>query len=761
MKRIGRESRRRDPVVASRAARLGSRLLLLILAGAFIIKLVVLLQLHDHPLLQPRATLDSGFYFDLGHRVASGDSLNDGRVFFFSPFYIYFLGAVVALSSGSVLAIGIVQILLGCATVWFVAATARRWFGDRGAYIAGGLVALTGYFTFNEILILQSAVDPFLTALGLWLLTEGWFTGRTRWFLATGLVLGAQTLNRPNIAVWAAAVVVITMVASKFRRPAVRSALRSDRPVQTAPPRRSDPLRREDLQRADNGGPQGFGPVLALVAGIAVAIAPAAIRNFVVAHEFAPTSAHGGVNFFIGNNANASGVFQAVPGITPSMAGFMRDTRLVAGRAVGHPVSDVEASSWFYRQGWSWIRGHPGAAIRLFGKKLAFVFNATEAAVNDSFTYYSRDEPTLLRFLFVGPWLLLPLGIAGTWLGRPGVDATPAARRLWPSFVSFIPIYAVSIAIFFVAGRFRLPLLVVLCVFASGATLAIWRAWEARQWPRITGMVLAILVLGALTNLPLGLDDARPIWQAEMIRTYIELRKDDDARALLARAAPTFPNRPLLFYRVGQSFAARGDAAIAVPYFEQALSLSADRPEIHLDLGRALVEAKRPAEAIPHLTAALNAGLRVDLAAPALVGALQASGAPPADAVAALHRIPAPETLDAASQTIVGHLAMQLGDLALAEQMLSRSVVRAPNDAGSHSSLGLTLGQLGRRAEALREFEIATRLDPGNAAIRLNLAVAYAEVGRLPDARREAREALRLQPNYERAKQLLAALGDK
>src|SRR5947207_1723846 len=47
---------------------------------------------------------------------------------------------------------------------------ARTWFGDRAAWIAAALAALTGVFTFYEILILQSSLDVVLTATGLALL---------------------------------------------------------------------------------------------------------------------------------------------------------------------------------------------------------------------------------------------------------------------------------------------------------------------------------------------------------------------------------------------------------------------------------------------------------------------------------------------------------------------------------------------------------------------------------------------------------------
>ena len=76
---------------------------LLIVAAAFVVKLVVLLQLWNHPLLQPHGELDTAYYVSLGQRVASEGVLAPIGAFFVSPLYVYFLAAVFA-AGGSVLA---------------------------------------------------------------------------------------------------------------------------------------------------------------------------------------------------------------------------------------------------------------------------------------------------------------------------------------------------------------------------------------------------------------------------------------------------------------------------------------------------------------------------------------------------------------------------------------------------------------------------------------------------------------------------------
>ncbi len=183
---------------------------LLVLVGvAFLVKVVVLRQLEDHPLLQPHGALDTAYYVALAQQVAAGGPLAVREPFAVSPLYVFFLAAVFA-GGGWLTAAKVVQIGLGALAVGLVASTARTWLGPRAGGLAGALAILTGFFTFSEVLILQAALDPFLTAAALWLVTRatlGAHLGVRSLLLAcaAGASLGLLTLNRPNALVYALA----------------------------------------------------------------------------------------------------------------------------------------------------------------------------------------------------------------------------------------------------------------------------------------------------------------------------------------------------------------------------------------------------------------------------------------------------------------------------------------------------------------------------------------------------------------------------
>src|SRR5262249_16062142 len=99
-------------------------------------------------------------------------------LYFVSPLYIYFLAGILAIAH-SYTFVRIVQIALGTGTVLCVFVMARVWFGEIAAWAAAVLAALTGLFTFFELLIQQSSIDGFLTAAALVCLTFALLGART------------------------------------------------------------------------------------------------------------------------------------------------------------------------------------------------------------------------------------------------------------------------------------------------------------------------------------------------------------------------------------------------------------------------------------------------------------------------------------------------------------------------------------------------------------------------------------------------------
>ncbi len=613
---------------AAPSKRWNSAPLALLVIAAFAIKLIVMLQLQDHPLLQPDAGLDTTTYVQLARRVLGGDlSLGPG-LYFVSPLYIYFLSAALFVADSFVW-VRTLQIVLGALAVGCVFVTTEAWCSRRAAWIASALVALTGVITFYEVLLLQAALDVFLTAAGLMALTFALQRGGRGWPIAAGVLFALEGLNRPNALVAIAAVLVALAI---VRRPK---------------------------------------PAVWILAGLAAGLAPVVLRNAVVSHQFALVSSQGGLNFYIGNHAGATGQYLAVPGIRADIEGQSEDTRRVAEQAVGHPLSDAGVSSHFSGLAWRWIRDEPRAAARLFVRKLALVFNAQFQWLDFSYPYYAHDVGSWLGALFVGPWLLVPLGLVG--LAIPLSSEKPG----YAAWAVFLPAYAVSVAVFFVAERYRMPMFVPLAIGAGTAIDSAATALAERRLRAVVAPGVAVIFLATAANWPFKLDDGR---FAERLRL---------AKVLMNK----------------------GDFHSAVAELTTAHEIDPQQTTAEFVLGIALVSDGRPGDGISHMQHAIAAGVPINGARYMLVRAIQASG--DSARAAALLRTYRPEPVDDGESCLqVAMLALSVDAVDVADTFARTAIERGKVDAHAFGTLAYCEARLGHLDAARSLVERTLQIDP-------------------------------------------------
>jgi tetratricopeptide (TPR) repeat protein len=627
------------------APRRSSRPLLGVLGAALVVKLAVFVAFQDHPLLQADTGLDAATYVQLASRVVAGDVLLGKEPFFVSPLYVYFLAPIFALTGGSLAAVRFVQVLLGTAAAGLLYGAARRFVGDRAALLGAALYVLTGVVSFHEVLILQAALDPFLTALFLFLLARALaarelaskVTGAFAW---AGCSMGLLALNRPNVLLCGAAIALLLLLVPSAGKRSLRTAV----------------------------------PAVAFVAGSALTIAPATLRNYAVSGEAVLISSHGGLNLYVGNSPAADGTYSPVPGITPSIDGQARDAKKVAEAAEGRRLSTREVSAHFTRLAVSWAREHPGAAVRLFVKKLGLLANRIEVPLNLSYAWYAGGPLSPLSFLVVGPWLLVPLGVVG--LAWRLFEAPRGEYAVWAAFV---PAYAVSVALFFVSSRYRLPLLLPLAVGTGFAIDALLRAARARDGKRLGLAAAAILPLAFLAFRPTGIDDGRANEETEYILWQILAGQDSAAKERLARLSPRHPLPGVLWFRAGRAWMEAGRPGPAVDAFRKALDIDRDQPETLLALSQACVATGD----LPAALAALRA-----VSGGAAGG--EAGGIPESEGLALIDR----------------------GREADALPFLLEACRISPGRASAHQNAATLLARAGRIPEARAHAAEALRLNP-------------------------------------------------
>jgi Flp pilus assembly protein TadD len=686
------------------------------LAATLAIKFVVMWQLAGHILLQPPNVMDSGAYLELAKRVIAGDWLLGPGLYYVSPLYIYFLALTFG-PTGSLAAVHVVQVILGTISVGCIFVAAREWFGERAAWIAAGLAAMTGLFTFYEIVLMQSSLDAVLTSATLLFFALALTRDAPRWYVLAGATMAVQSLNRPNVVLVAAAMLVALAVARKIR------------------------------------------PALWVLAGLAIALAPVTMRNVAVG-ELSILSSQGGLNFYIGNNPSSGGFYTRVPGISPTIDGQQNDTRVVAEAALHRKLSDTEVSNYFYGLGLTWMREYPKNWLRLFAYKVLFLLNSQHTSLPLSYPFYAYDLHTLLRFLFVGVWILAPLGVGGWVVGV--ATMTGDRRRGFLVWLVYAPVYFVSVAIFFVADRYRLPLLVPYAIGAGAAIDFILRQRESRTAStRLLGAFGAtVLVIGLAANWPLGFRDAdgRSEERVHMAETYARQGRVDDAEYWLAQALPNSNTVGMAHYRVGLQYVNASLFDRAIGHLTTALKESPGEPHAEFILGQALADSGRLKEAIPHLQAATDAHVTdIDMPGYDLAVALMQTG-DLAGAARVLRGVSPASTSDVGKLMDLGNFGLKIEAPDAAEPFLQRAVQLAPANPATHGLYGVVLVRQRKYDEARLQFTTALGINGRDAEAAANLAYIELQLGLPADARTHVDIALANDPKSELAKQVQDAL---
>ena len=647
----------------------------LIALVAFAVKLAVLMQLWDHPLLQPHGELDTAYYVTLGQRIAAEGILAPIGAFFVSPLYVYFLAAVLA-AGGSLFAAQLIQIALGAVAVALLFETARHWFGEHAAAVTAALATLTGIFTFNEVLILQSALDPFLVACALYALTQALSSGRAGAFAAAGISIGLLALNRPNAVVFAVTAAAVVLI------------------------------------REWRGGHVKRGAVL--VTALLAVVAANAARNYAVSGDLVLIASHGGLNFYIGNHDRADGTYTPVPGITPSIAGQAGDSARVAEASAGRPLSPGEVSSHFARRAFDWIIAHPSDAARLWIRKIAILLNRVDVPLNYSYAFYAL-ESSLLRALAVGPWLLLPFGLVG--LVWPSLRRHNRGYWVWAMFV---PVYGAAVVLFFVTDRYRMPLFVPLCATAAAALVRCFdllralrlRSGQARRPGALLGPAVAIALTALVAFWNLRLDNGIGGEQTRQAVWFVEQGSFDDASRYVQQIAPNHSHPGVLHFRVAQAFLDAGRPDQAAVHLSEAMAIDGPRPAIRLALGEALLRSGRPGEALKHLSGLEDAVPETSVESALDFGTLALEQYAIPEAIRwlriAVHR--APERAEAHEK--LGVALFLNGDAAAARPYLERARHLDPASASARLNLAAVYAELRQFPEARREALEALRLDP-------------------------------------------------
>jgi 4-amino-4-deoxy-L-arabinose transferase-like glycosyltransferase len=532
--------------------------LLAILAVALLVRLAHWAAVRGEPFFAQLA-MDSQEYDRWAQTIAGGDRLGS-QVFFQAPLYPYLLAAVYTFGR-SLDAVYLLQIAAAVAGVWALWRAGRSMGDERAGLAAAALAAVYGPFLFYDIQILKESPAVTAACFLLWALAAARAGGGAGRWLAAGALLGVLALLREN-----ALLLLPFLVPLAWRRDEGMAGL------------------------ARRGG------LLAL--GLALPLAPVALRNGLVGGDFLPTTFQGGVNFWIGNNPQADGTYRPIVPGKQIPALERKEPVRVAEQALGRRLTPAEVSSYWLRKGLGWAAAHSGAFLRLQLRKLGMFWSWYEwpDAVDP---YWVRTLSPVLRLPLVEfgtVSLLAPVGLWLLWRRRRLADFAPASL--------FALGWMLSTVAFFLFSRYRLPGVPALLLLAAVPLVALQDAWTERRrgW-----LAAAVLTMTAFVLPDLARFEPRMDLVHYNLGRLADERGDGAAAEEHYRAAFALNPRDFLAcLNLGNHAARRRDWATALRFYQQAAALEPASDDAESNLGGVFLATGDFAAAERHLDRALT-----------------------------------------------------------------------------------------------------------------------------------------------------------
>lgn len=459
--------------------------------------------------------IDADYYDYLGARLARGEGFDAGP-FWQPPLYPLVLGGLYGLGGHSLWWPRLFQAVLGALTAALAGGVARRVSGRPAVGLGAGLlVALHGPLVFYDGELLATSLGTFLGTAALWLAVRE--SPGPRAALLCGVCIGLGAL-------------------------AVAPLLLLVLPLAWA------------LGRARLGG------AVFCVWACAAVVLCATCANRVRSGEWVLISTNGGINLWLGNNADVDGAMAIRPG-----AAWEALVSEPARRGIHTPAAQ---DAWFHQKTLDWCRSRPLECVANLGWKARLLLVARELPRNEDL-YVVRSQSPVLWALTVRPGgfalpyaLLWPLAAAGAVALWRGGRAKQEGRAALTVAGAALMLAAPSV-LFFVTGRYRAPLAPALCVLAALGLHALLSRASSRVLP--AGVALAVLVLS--------------VWPVRLAVDAVDFEAE-------------------LHYAAGGRYARLGDDAAAVEAWRRAVLRKPDYLEAGYNLGLALERLGRTGEAV-------------------------------------------------------------------------------------------------------------------------------------------------------------------
>ncbi len=508
--------------------------------------------------------------------------------FFWQPvLYPLFISLIYWLTDSSILAVKVVQLVIGCFTALLACRLAGRLFSPGAGLVAGIITAVYMPLVFLEGELLAAGWAAFWSVSLVLLFVKVREKPTVPACVTLGLCGALSITTRPEFLPFFAAACLWLLV-SALRNKTSFASLASKS--------------------------------LMVFAGFLLPAIPIAMLSYRVTGSATILPLTGGINLYIGNNPNYSQTIVIRPGA---------EWRKLTELPIREGIRDFrKQDEWFLNKTKQYIRNHPLAFARgLCHKTLQFLLSREIPRNLD--IYLFRKWSTLLT---VGVWkmgrfgfpfgVLLPLALCGLLY---------CSRRVPVPVWLFLFFYPAAVILVFVTTRYRTPSIPVITVLAAGGCLAIKTSVTSRQWRQLLAFAAVALASVAISMSPLCPEEAldyepelyfgvgqsldrqgrneeaiqafskaislRPQYleaHADLGNVFFRLDRLDLAEQHYRSAIEAAPLNPIAIFNLGYCLWKQGRVDEAIECYKRAITVDPQYAPARMELIEALREKSKP-----------------------------------------------------------------------------------------------------------------------------------------------------------------------
>ena len=466
-----------------------------------------------------------------------------GPAFPMGPLYPYFL-ALCLHAAFNFYVVLFLQSVFGALVVLNIYIISNRLFGFKAGLISALMAAVYGPFIFYDGLLLSESLQLLLVSFALVLIINARAkkADLLRYAVA-GILIGLTALGRGTILIFPVLIAVYWLAGL------IKTGLKKNR---------------QDLKR-----------LMVLFLGIFCGILPAAIHN-ISNGEHIPISSNFGINFYVGNNPEASGTYDEPRGLNLS-SDFTG--RQIAEKESGRELSSSEVSKFWSGRAYEYIEEDP---LRFAGGVLTklwlYLWNF-EIPQAESIQIHHSFSP-VFWILPSGYWFVLIPGVLGMIL----VDRD---QRAWILILLFLAGIAGGM-IFFVIARFKLLGSIALLIFSGPGIYKTYDAIRDKDIKELKRIILISAGVLLVLFLPRPVDSRVKIASAydNVGISYFYKNRPDKAIPWYRKAVQIKPHHSEALNNIGVYFYSRQLPDSAIYYFRESIQSDSTNDKAYQNLGR-------------------------------------------------------------------------------------------------------------------------------------------------------------------------------